>query len=128
MNQIANSDMRILVVDDEESIRKSLSGFLDDYDYDVTSAPSAEKALELLMENSFHVAIVDLRLPGLSGDRMISEAHIIDNTLKFIIHTGSVTYRLSEELQKIGMKQDHVLYKPLKDLTVIVEILDTFSS
>lgn len=113
--------IRVLVVDDEISVRTSLVGFLEDSDFDVGSAGSGEEALELVAREYYDVAIVDLRLPGISGETLIIEAHKIAPDLRFLIHTGSVGYRLSEELKEIGMRAEHVLLKPLDDLSELIE-------
>lgn len=115
------SQIRILVVDDEHSIRRSLVGFLEDYDFDVSSASSAEEALELLAKESFHVGVIDLRLPGMSGDVFILKAYEMLPTMRFLIHTGSSSYHLPEELAHIGLKPKDVFLKPLSDMTVVVD-------
>ena len=116
---------RILVIDDEASIRESLAEFLKDFDFDVSSAQSAEEALELLQKAPQDAIIADLRLPGMSGDTMIPLAHQIQPDLHFLIHTGSIGYHLSEELTRIGMRPDHVMYKPLPDMMVLVDNLES---
>lgn len=113
--------IKVLVVDDELSVSESLVGFLEDSEFDVASASSGEKALELATKEPFDVAIVDLRLPGMSGEALILKAHELVPELRFIIHTGSVGYRLSGELKRIGMLPDHVYLKPMDDLNELVE-------
>lgn len=113
--------LSILVVDDEAGIRESLAQFLEDYDYDVTTAESAEDALELLERSVFDIVIVDMRLPGMSGDYLIVKANEKHPDLRFLIHTGSVDYRLPDELIRIGVKPGHIFLKPLTDMSVVVE-------
>jgi DNA-binding NtrC family response regulator len=113
--------IRTLVIDDEPSIRESLTEFLEDFDFDVTAAESAEEALDLISDHNFDVAVVDLRLPGMSGEAMIAKAHLMNPDMQFLIHTGSVDYRLSKTLTEIGMKPDHLFLKPLPDLKVLVD-------
>lgn len=112
---------RILVIDDEISIRESLCAFLEDYDYLVESAESAEEALERLQQEHFDLSIVDMRLPGESGDVFIVKAIRLVPGLRFLIHTGSVEFHLSEELKQLGITTEHVYLKPLNDLTLLVE-------
>ncbi len=116
-----SSPVRVLVVDDEESIRESMAEFLDDYDYDVASAESAEEALTLLVGTPCDVAVVDLRLPGISGDAFILEAHSKWPAMRFLIHTGSVNFHITEKLKGIGMSSKHVYIKPQPDLIRIVK-------
>jgi DNA-binding NtrC family response regulator len=117
-------ERRILIVDDEESIRESLKDFLEDFDFLVAAASSAEEALQLLQEQPADVMVADLRLPGLSGDALIVKAHELYPTLQFIILTGSVGYLPSAKLQAVGIQSQHIMQKPLFDLMVLVEALE----
>jgi two-component system response regulator HydG len=58
---------RILVIDDEPSVVDAIKLILNDNGYDVLSAVTAREALELSRRHEFDVAIVDLRLPDMSG-------------------------------------------------------------
>ncbi len=58
---------RILVVDDEEGIRFSLRGILEDEGYEVLDAESAEKGLEILSAESVGLVFLDIWLPGMDG-------------------------------------------------------------
>ncbi len=115
---------RILIVDDETFISDSLAQFLQDYDFMVDAAPSAEDALERLATGKYHAAIVDIRLPKMDGDTFIIKAHEKDPDMRFVIHTGSVEYRLTPEIKKIGVSADCVFLKPLMDMSIIVDVLN----
>ncbi len=112
--------IRILVVDDEASVCQSLVGYLEDANFDVASADTGEEAMRLAVEKSFDVAIIDLRLPEMSGEALILQIHKMVPSLRFMIHTGSVGYRLSAELRQIGILPTHVFLKPMDDLNEIV--------
>ncbi len=116
--------VKVLVVDDEPGIRESLADFLDDYEFDVFSAESAEQALKIVEGENLDIAIVDLRLPGISGDTMILQSHSLRPEMKFLIHTGSVDYRLPAELIAIGMGSENLFLKPIPDLTVIIDAIN----
>src|SRR5438105_6613215 len=58
---------RILVVDDEENLRHLLSKMLGQEGYDVTTASDGQEALRLVGEQSFDVALCDVRMPRLDG-------------------------------------------------------------
>lgn len=118
------SDTKILIIDDEPFIRESLAGFLEDGDFDVSSANSAEQAMDLLRKDKYDIAIVDLRLPGMNGDMFIQEVHQMSPQIRFLIHTGSVDYRLSKELLAVGICPEHVFYKPQHDLTLFVDKIE----
>lgn len=126
-----NKKPQILVVDDEIHIRNSLSAYLEDLEMDTFSASSGEEALAMIEDNlalgkSFDLAIVDLRLSGISGEIFIVRAHNLDPQLLFIVHTGSTTYRLTDELLSIGMEPEQLLIKPLHDLNLLGEKIMNF--
>jgi len=123
-----NLPARVLIVEDEPSVRYSLAGFLEDYNFDVLTAETAEEALELMAEEPCHVAIVDIRLPGIDGNALILKAHEIIPDMRFIIYTGSIDYRLSEDLKRIGTKPEHVFSKPQQDLSVFVGVIQELLS
>ncbi len=123
-----NSIIHVLIVEDEASVRHSLAGFLEDFDFNISIAESSENALEILVEKSFHVAIVDIRLPGMNGDSFILKAHEILPTMRFIIYTGSTEYRLSDVLKAIGLRKEHIFLKPQRDLTVFENTINDLLS
>jgi DNA-binding NtrC family response regulator len=126
--RIDHSKIRVMVVDDETSIRTSLTAYLEDYDFDVSDASSAEEALELMEHIQFQVGVIDLRLPGMSGDALVLIAHKLYPHMHFIIHTGSSNYHLTEELKDIGIRPEHLFLKPLPDLFIIVEAVEDLVS
>lgn len=113
--------IRVLVVDDEASVRLSLAGYFEDRGWAALCAESAEEALETLAANTFDVAIVDIRLPGLDGNGLVLEAKKIQPTLKFLIYTGSTAYELPLSLRDLDIRCEDVLRKPLPDLGVMAE-------
>jgi len=114
---------RILVVDDEECIRRNLRIYLEDEGFEVSDVQSGEEALEILVRQPFEAAIVDMRLPGIDGNAFIEEAHKVDSTLGFLIFTGSAGYQLPERLTRIGLRESQVFRKPLGDMTGLVKAL-----
>ncbi|WP_028316180.1 response regulator [Desulfatibacillum aliphaticivorans] len=116
-------DVKVLVVDDDEPVRNSLVNFLEDEGFEPVSAESGEQALDLAAKEHFDVAIVDMRLPGIDGDTVVLEAKKIQSHLKFIIYTGSDDYYPQNILLDIGMKQEHVFYKPLRNLDILSQAI-----
>jgi DNA-binding NtrC family response regulator len=114
---------RILIVDDEPGIRMSLAEYLRDFDMDVSSAEQADEALAMITQRRFDVAIIDVRLPGASGDDFILRAFQISPHTRFLVYTGSANYRLSDELVRIGLRPDHVFLKPQPNLERLVEAI-----
>ncbi|MCW8890115.1 MAG: response regulator [Sedimenticola sp.] len=110
---------KILVIDDEDAIRESLRAFLEDFDYEVYAAASAEEAMQVLHEHAIDLAVVDMRLPGESGEAFIINACKKDAELQFVIHTGSVEFQLTDLLRQHGVRPEHVFLKPLQDLSIL---------
>lgn len=117
------SGIRVLVVDDEEAIRDSLSMFLEDYGFQTCRCGSAEEARDMMMEQAFDVCVVDLRLPGFSGEDLIRLAGKRFPEQRYIIHTGSISYVLPQELKDQGVRPEHVFHKPIRVLTLLVKCI-----
>lgn len=112
---------KILLLDDDEKLRFNLKLFLEDEEFDCTALSNAEMALELLQDQRFDIAIVDIRLPGMPGDEFIPLANKIDPLLRYIIHTGSTDFKLSDELMGIGITKDFVYIKPVPNMGAFLE-------
>jgi cyclic di-GMP phosphodiesterase len=65
---------RLLVVDDEESIRSAIGIFLKSRGYDVAVAKNGAEALELLQKEKFDAMLCDVRMPGMSGIDVVPRA------------------------------------------------------
>jgi CheY-like chemotaxis protein len=122
------SSIRVLVIDDEPAICLSLTAFLEDYGFKATSAESAEEALDLMKNNEYDVCIVDLRLPGMSGEELILQARERYPAQRHIIYTGSISYNLSDRLIALGMRPEHVFLKPVRVLTLLVKCIKTLAN
>jgi excisionase family DNA binding protein len=79
---------RVLVVDDEASIRDLLSRTLSLAEYDVDEAPDGQVALERMRQQPYDLLVTDLKMPGLDGLSVIREAKRFNAELPVIIITG----------------------------------------
>ncbi|WP_295384574.1 response regulator [uncultured Thiodictyon sp.] len=107
---------RVLVLEDHPSLRRNLVALLEDEDFIVAAAGSGEEALALIAEQDFQVAIVDVRLPGISGIEWIEQVAHDHPHLGFLIHTGSVDYVVTPEIAALGIGESDVFFKPISDL------------
>jgi DNA-binding response OmpR family regulator len=80
---------RILVVDDEETIRLTLARLLQRRGYTVTVAASGTEARALIEQQAFDLLLLDLVMPGLSGLDVAALARTIQPTAAILILTGS---------------------------------------
>ena len=95
---------RILVVDDEESIRELLSKTLALADYEVDLAPDGRTALDRLRLIQYDLLITDLRMPGVDGLTVIREARRLKADLPVIIITGYSSEASAIEAINLGVQ------------------------
>jgi excisionase family DNA binding protein len=96
---------RILVVDDEASIRDLLAKTLALAEYDVDTASDGSAALDRLRERrgSYNLMIADLRMPGMDGLTLIREVKRLRPDLPIIIITGFSTESSAIEAVNLGV-------------------------
>jgi DNA-binding response OmpR family regulator len=94
---------RILVVDDESSIRDLLSKTLALAEYDVDTASDGRSALEQLRLYAYDLLIADLKMPGIDGLSVIREAKRLKSDLPVIIITGYSTETAAIEAVNLGV-------------------------
>jgi len=113
---------RILLVDDEPDIRRSISKFLTRTGWQVDLADSGEEGLRLLEEGEYEVVLCDLRMPGMSGHEFYRhlQAQEAPAVQRLIFMTGDV---LSPEASRfLAEARRPVLSKPfaLRDLMEVL--------
>jgi len=113
----------ILLVDDNPLVTESVSAWLEDDGFEVHTAACGTEALGLLTTKHIDISLVDLKLPDMNGEELIVQMFGIYPESKVLIHTGTQSYRLSLELQKLGMQDDNVVYKPVLKLEHLTEII-----
>jgi excisionase family DNA binding protein len=94
---------RVLVVDDEASIRDLLSKTLALAEYDVDTVPDGTSALDRLRAVSYDLLIADLKMPGMDGLTLIRQAKRIKADLPVIIITGFSTESSAIEAVNLGV-------------------------
>ncbi|MDM7917268.1 MAG: SpoIIE family protein phosphatase, partial [Candidatus Eisenbacteria bacterium] len=101
----------VLVVDDEPGLRYTARRILEP-GYEVIDAKSGEEALDRLGERSFHIALVDVRLPGLSGLELLAAIKVLSPSTDVVIMTGSAKDPDEALLGSIRRKAFFFLQKP----------------
>jgi excisionase family DNA binding protein len=108
---------RVLVVDDEASIRDLLSKTLALAEYDVDLAFDGRTALERLRTTPYDLLITDLKMPGVDGLTVIREARRLKTDLPVIIITGFSTEASAIEAVNLGVSG--YLTKPFRGPRVL---------
>ncbi len=120
---MSNQSKIVLVLDDDENVRKSFIDFFDDRSWKTLSAVTAEEALEVLTREPVDGVIVDIRLPGMNGDEFIQTSRLIFPTLAYVICTGSPEYDPPKDITVLSQVFNKVFDKPCTNLNAVEEAL-----
>jgi two-component system nitrogen regulation response regulator NtrX len=118
---------RILVVDDERNIRRSLEMILTGEDYEVVCVPSGQEALAAIKEEKPHVVLLDIVLPGMNGIEVLRSVRDSHPDLAVIMISGHGTVQDAVMATKLGAYD--FLEKPLsreKVLLTVAHALENF--
>lgn len=112
---------RILIIDDDDQLRKSFVKLLTEEGYSVESAPSGEDGLKRIGEKMPDLVVLDMRLPGMNGFETFQAIHQVEPKLPVIIMTAYGTTETAIEATKMGAF-DYVL-KPfdIPDMLKVIE-------
>jgi DNA-binding NtrC family response regulator len=116
-----STPIRVLAVDDEERFVTTLARLLTLKHMTVTTAFSGEQAMELFTPGSFDVALVDVKMPGISGVDLLTELKKRDPEIEVIILTGHASVDIAAEIMSRG-GSDYLL-KPCPTGEVEAKIL-----
>jgi len=92
----------ILIVDDEPIVRESIRDWLKDAGYQVATAETGEEAMEMIEKQDFSVMVLDVRLPGKTGIRILKEVKALKPQIKSIIITAYPSADLADEARNLG--------------------------
>jgi DNA-binding NtrC family response regulator len=101
---------RILIVDDDENIRKVLETILADEGYSVETAENAKKSIEKSEHAFFNLALIDVRLPDMEGIELLSKLRNTKPKMRKIIVTGYPT--LQNAIAAVNKGADAYVMKP----------------
>ena len=112
----------ILLVDDDTSSRMLLSEFLEDSDYQVSSAQSCKEALELARNKSFDAAILDLNLPDGTGIQLLSQLRPLQLEIKVFILTGENEEEIEQKLEQENAQVSGIISKPFSLVGILSKL------
>ncbi len=106
------SQVPVLVVDDEDLVRKVVAENVQSVGYICSTASDGLEALELIKDNSYEIIISDVRMPRLDGLKLMEKARQIRPHIPFIIITGYTSDYPFDEIIKAGAND--LINKPFK--------------
>ncbi len=114
--------LRVLVVDDEMSLRDLLSEVLTEDGYDVTTAATAEEALQLFAEDQFPLVVTDIRMPGMSGIDLLKKIKQENEDTQVVIITSHASLDTAVTALREGAYD--YLIKPFEELDIISAVVN----
>lgn len=110
---------RILIVDDDENIRRVLVAILEDEGYFVESVGTGGSAIEKTKRNFYNLALIDVRLPDMEGIELLTKLKDTTPKMRKIIITGFPT--LQNAVEAVNRGSDAYILKPFD----VNKVLDT---
>ncbi len=116
MNQVKH----ILVIDDEEAVRRSFELALEDSGYQVTTVDSGEKGIEEILHKEYSLVFLDLKMPGMNGVKTLKKIREISMKLPVYIVTAFHKEFLTEldDVRKEGLPFQ-LLRKPIGSIEIL---------
>ena len=89
MNTVGNPvQMKILIIDDEETIQRYIGGYLQDMGHKLYTVSRGEEGIELLKKNPIDIVITDVKMPGIDGFEVLRQTKQISSTTEVIMVTA----------------------------------------
>ena len=115
-----NKPTRILVVDDDEELRKSFAAILEDEGYIVDGAGSGQEAIEKTTRTSYNLAILDIRLPDMEGVDLLTLMKESVPRMRKIMVTGYPS--LKNTIAALNNRADFFFIKPV-DIEILLAVV-----
>jgi DNA-binding response OmpR family regulator len=110
----------ILVIDDQEVIRTTISAILSDEGYSVETVKNGKEAIKASKKTPFDLALVDINLPDIDGTELLKKLREDQPKMATIILTGQPS--LENAIKSVNSKADAYLLKPL-DAQILLETI-----
>jgi len=111
---------RILIVDDDLAILDSTKQILELEGYEVETADTAQKGLEKIEQDFFHLALFDIKLPDMEGTELLEKAHKLRPGMKKIMVTGYAS--LENSVFSLNAGADAYIMKPVNPRDLLDKI------
>jgi DNA-binding NtrC family response regulator len=111
---------RILIVDDDENIRKVLATILEEEGYDIETVDTAKRAIERSKRKFYNVALIDIRLPDMEGIELLTRMRETVPRMRKIVITGYPT--LQNAVEAVNRGADAYIMKPFDVDKVLITI------
>ena len=117
-----NESPTILVIEDEEILRSSMSDYLEDREFRVLSAENGRIGLELFERESPDVVLLDLRMPEMDGLEVLQNTQKTMPEIPVIVVSG--TDVIFNAVQAIRLGACDYIVKPIKDMSIVLHAIN----
>lgn len=107
------NDWKVVLIDDEEDIRDVMSISLRDAGYEIATASDGETGMRLCTELSPHIVITDIRMPGISGIKVLESVKQLNPEIEVIVITAFGEMDLA--IQALQLDASDFITKPVND-------------
>ena len=122
MKKTTDTELSILVVDDDENIRMVLHQSLEKEGYHVSTAKNAEEALNTLQRSFFHVVITDIMMGEMSGVELLQQIKEMNSLMQIFVMTSHST--LPHVIQCMQGGAYDFFEKPLKIEDILISLAE----
>ncbi len=112
---------RLLIVDDEEDLMRTIVNRLNKRNFEATGVLSGEEALETIKKETFDIVVLDVKMTGIDGIETLRELKKIDSGIEVILLTGHASVDAALDGMKLGAFE--FLMKPCK-IEELIEKID----
>jgi DNA-binding NtrC family response regulator len=120
--RVLDKSPTILIIDDDENIRRVLVAILEDEGYTVDSVGTAKKAIEVSKRKFYNMALIDIRLPDMEGTELLTQMKETTPRMRKVILTGYPT--LQNAMDAVNRGADAYIMKPFDVKKVLETIQD----
>ncbi|MBN8554914.1 MAG: diguanylate cyclase [Deltaproteobacteria bacterium] len=117
INTFDKSKVRILIVDDEPSLRELIQTALKEDGWSVDTAENGKLAFEKISQSPFHIVLSDIQMPEMTGIELLEAAKKSHPHIEFVIMTSNATLDTAVKALKAGAYD--YLNKPFEDILVV---------
>jgi DNA-binding NtrC family response regulator len=108
---------KVLVIDDDDSVRKSFCLYLEDHDYLISEASNGREGLACFEKDSPDIVLIDLRMPEVDGHQVLEKISSDSPDVPLIVISG--TGYIGDVVDALRLGAWDYLLKPVTDLTIL---------
>jgi CheY-like chemotaxis protein len=121
MTTVAKKPLSVLIADDDDRCRETLREIVEPEGYRTLLASSGEEAIEIIHEESIHLALFDLQMPRMTGLETVQLVHQFNAFLPCILVTANATQEIIR--QAFQVRAYSVIPKPVSKSMLLYTML-----